>query len=243
MIRLAHLTDTHIDGTVDRHGRLARCLREAIGRGAQHLLLTGDLTSHGRENEMRELAGLLEGWPKTATVIGGNHDGPEFAWHLSGLLRRFLPASTPGRPFFVGEVAIVPIVTYFENRALVFRALGNVGRQQFSGLADFVSRARHPVVVAMHHGPQLDPLRAFAGLVDRHRIQGLLQANPHVSVCCGHDHRVLDVGQVHVAASCATHPDPLRIYEVGVGRFESVHCSSCEGSYFGESVCPLPERT
>jgi 3',5'-cyclic AMP phosphodiesterase CpdA len=242
MLRLAHLTDTHIDGTTDRRDRLVRALGEAGTRGAQHLLLTGDLTAHGRSDEMQELSWILNRWPRTATVVGGNHDGPEFAWHLSGTLNRFVATSTPGRAFVLGDVTVVPVATYFENRAILFRALGSVGREQFSVLENIASSTQQPVVVAMHHGPQLDPLRAFAGLIDRHRIDGLLRANPHVSVCCGHDHRVLDAGQVHVAASCATHPDPLRIYDVSPGRFDSVHCSSCEGSYFGEAVCPLPEH-
>jgi 3',5'-cyclic-AMP phosphodiesterase len=239
MTRLAHLTDTHIDGGIDRSVRLARGLAEATASGAEHLLLTGDLTAHGREHEVRELARVLSHWQAPATVVGGNHDGFGFERHLSGLLGRFSMTSTPGVPYFVSGLTIVPLGTYFHRRALTFRALGAIGREQFSSLERAVALARGPVVVAMHHGPQLDPLRAFAGLVDRHRITRLLRANPHVSVCCGHDHRVLDVGQVHVAASCASHPDPLRVYDVGMGRFESVYRSPCEGSYFGEAACPV----
>jgi Icc protein len=232
---IGHLTDTHIDGSADRSRRLARALGETLSRNAQYLLLTGDLTAHGHPDEVRELARLLAGFPIGATIVGGNHDGDNFQYLADQYLRRF----SGSVPVTVGDVKIVPVHTYFARRAFAFRALGSIGRDQFAALEHVVSTTHGPVVVAMHHGPQIDPLKAFAGLVDRHRIEGLLRSNPRVSVCCGHDHRVIDIGQVHVAASCATHPDPLRIYDVGVGRFESVYRSACEGSYFGDAVCPV----
>jgi hypothetical protein len=133
---------------------------------------------------------------------------------------------------------VVPVSTYYPRRALLFRALGSLGRMQMAHLDRVVASTRRPVILAMHHPPHRD--HTFAGLVDRYRVEGLLAANPHVFVCCGHDHRVLDVGRVFVAASCATHPDPLRIYDVGGGIFEPTRRSSCEGSYFGQAVCPLP---
>lgn len=236
-MRFAHLTDPHMNGTADRRHRLGRALDEAVTRGAKHLLLTGDLTDSGQEYQFRDLAWVLGRWPLTATIVGGNHDGAGFAQALSGCLGRFLVSSTT--PLSVGGVTVVPVSTYYANRALLFRALGIIGRDQFAALEHAISTTRGPVVVAMHHGPQVDPLKVFAGLVDRHRIDGLLRSNPQVAVCCGHDHRVLDVGQVHVAASCATHPDPLRIYDVSIGRFDSVYRSACEGSYFGDAVCPV----
>jgi 3',5'-cyclic-AMP phosphodiesterase len=236
-MRFAHLTDVHMNGTADRRQRLGRALDDAMASGAKHLLLTGDLTDSGRPEQFQELAWALGRWHRTTTIVGGNHDGAGFESALSGCLGRF--ASTSVVPFIVGGVRVVPISTYYPRRALAFRALGSIGRDQFAALEQAVLATRGPVVVAMHHGPQIDPLKAFAGLVDRHRIEGLLRSNPQVSVCCGHDHRVIDIGQVHVAASCATHPDPLRVYDVGVGRFESVYRSECEGSYFGDAVCPV----
>lgn len=239
-MRLAHLTDTHIDGSRDRADRFARALDAATASGAQHLLLTGDLTGHGRPAEWEGLARGLDRWPEGATVVSGNHDGPGFAQALAGSLRRF--AATSSAPVDLGAAVVVPVSTYYPRRALLFRALGNVGRAQMATLERVAVGTRKPVVLAMHHPPHRDPIHTFAGLLDRHRIERLLTANSHVFVCCGHDHRVLDVGRVFVAASCATHPDPLRIYDVAGGRLSPVYQSGCEGSYFGQASCPMPAR-
>jgi 3',5'-cyclic-AMP phosphodiesterase len=237
-LRIAHLTDPHMNGSHDRRSRFARALDQARERGAEHLLLTGDLTSVGSPSQFAELSGVLERWPHRATIVPGNHDGPHgLSAILRGALSRYARDSTPGVPVALGEAVVVPVTTYYPRRSWAFQALGSLGRAQLAAIDRVAHATRLPVLVAMHHGPQKDPLRMFAGLVDRHRMNALLARHGHVSVACGHDHRVMDVGRVRVAASCATHPDPLRIYEVGEGTLDASARSACQGSYLGESVC------
>jgi Icc protein len=241
MLILGHITDPHLNGTADRRDRLANALDEASRRNVGHLLLTGDLTANGAEAHMRELGSVLDDhWPGSATIVGGNHDGAGFNRHFMRYLGRFSSASTPGQPVIFNDAVVVPVDTYYPSRAFLFRALGNIGKAQLARLQAAVQSTQLPVVLAMHHGPQVDPLRHFAGLTDRHHLTRILGSYPNVSVCCGHDHRVLDSGSIHVAASCASHPDPLRVYAIQDSAFVSSYRSPCEGTYLGsEANCRL----
>ena len=235
MARLAHLTDLHLNGTPARAEKLARALIQAATLGANHLLLTGDLTAHGNPAHFVELARVLQGyWPHGATIVGGNHDGAFFkkAIAADGVLGRWSHTSVAGAAVQLNDLTIIPVDTYVPKRALIFRALGMVGNPQLDMVDRIVRDARRPVVIAMHHGPQAEPLRAFASLVDARRFAGLLARHPHVSVCCGHDHRVLDIGTIHVAAAVAHHPDPLRLYEVAAGRLKGIYTNGQPGYYF-----------
>jgi 3',5'-cyclic-AMP phosphodiesterase len=221
VIRIAHLSDTHLNGTADRRTRLIAGLSKAQGAGAKHLLLTGDLTTSGRPEEYYELARVLRThWVGSSTVIAGNHDSSQFD-------------SMFGAPSLIdlGDAFVMPLDTRYGKRALLFRALGRVGLEQLSSVERLASSTTKPVVVAMHHGPQSHPLQWLDGLVDRRRMLGLLESHPHMHVCCGHDHRNLDVGRIHVAGSAAHHPDPLRLYDVVEGRFFPSYRSIEPGKY------------
>jgi 3',5'-cyclic AMP phosphodiesterase CpdA len=234
MATLAHLTDLHLNGTASRREKFIGALQKAVTLGANHLLLTGDLTAHGNRDHFVELAGCLTHWPHGATIVGGNHDGDYFrvAIRSDGALGRFAHTSVAGVATQLDDLTILPVDTFVSRRALLFRALGMVGDDQISKIDRVCQDARRPVVIAMHHGPQAEPLRAFASLVDARRFAGLLARHPHVSVCCGHDHRIIDQGSVHVAAAVAHHPDPLRLYRVVNGVLQAIYTNGELGYYF-----------
>lgn len=89
------------------------------------------------------------------------------------------------------------------------------------------------MVVAMHHGPQLSMLQPLDGLTNRHAIEELTRDHPHVWLCCGHDHRHMDIGYGFAAASVAEHPDPLRMYEVSDGQLVPTYRSDVPGTALG----------
>src|ERR1700734_784824 len=90
MTRIAHLTDLHLNGSFDRRSKFESGLRQAVQRGATYLLLTGDLTAHGKAVHFTELAGCLEQyWPYGVTMVGGNHDGDGFHRDLGGCLEPY----------------------------------------------------------------------------------------------------------------------------------------------------------
>lgn len=232
-LRIAHLSDLHLNGSLERRGKLLRGLAQALEKKADHLLLTGDLTSKGRESQFEELAACLMGWPsERVTIVPGNHDegGAFDSAMLDGSLRRF--ARTSLIPVDLGAVRIVPIDTRYEKRAPIFKAVGNVGRAQLAGLAkEIFEIPRKPLLIAMHHGPQLHPLHVLDGLSDRAQVLRLMELRDDVHIACGHDHRVLDLGRIHVAASVAHHKDPLRMYTVADGKFQVGYKSEEMGYY------------
>lgn len=71
MIRVAAAGDLHFDR--NSHGRLSRHWSSLAGQ-ADLLLLAGDLTQFGREDEARVLAGELADCPAPVVAVLGNHD-------------------------------------------------------------------------------------------------------------------------------------------------------------------------
>lgn len=238
MTRIAHLTDMHLDGGYERRARLDKAIAHAAQLGSQHLLLTGDLTESGSLREFEDIADALHGWPTNAvTIVPGNHDGHPARWReaLNGPLQEFRLTSTPGMVTDVGDAVIVPVSTQIGSRAPLFWALGHVSAAQVRMLhaaADATAVRRKAMIVAMHHGPQLNLLQPLDGLTNRHAIGALVKKHPHVWLCCGHDHRALDLGHVFVAASVAGHDDPLRVYDVRGPQLAPVYKSGKSGSYF-----------
>jgi len=206
--RLAHLTDLHLDGSIKRRDKLRAGLAHANAWMADHLVLTGDLTSMGRDREYEELVGILsEEWPRSSTIVAGNHDGGMAQFH-----KFFLAPVT----IDFGDVVVMGLDTQYPGRALAFWALGRVNDRELEALENlaFHASAEKPLVVAMHHVPEaVSPLGLFDGMLGASRVRRAL-ARPHVSALCGHDHRIIDFGSVHTAASVAHHPDPLRVYDV-----------------------------
>jgi Icc protein len=238
MTRIAHLSDTHLDGSPNHNQRLRRALEHASLAHPDYLLITGDLTSSGKMAEFQELSDCLVGWHESrVTLIAGNHDGEPQNW-LRALrqtgLSRFAASSTPGSSIDLGDSVIAPVSSQASSRALLFRAQGAANTAQLAQARQLAQAyPARAVIIAMHHGPQWHPLQPFDGLSNRASVLQLLRENPNLWICCGHDHRALDLGQVFTAASAAEHPDPVRIYEVVGPRLVPTYRSALSGSCWG----------
>jgi 3',5'-cyclic AMP phosphodiesterase CpdA len=231
-ILIGHLSDLHLNGRADRRACFVRGLERARGMGVGHLVLTGDLTKSGKPEQFGELAGCLEGWRgEDVTIIPGNHDeGHAFDRALGGgVLKRFEAASkgVVSREGF----RILPLDTRFHGRALAFRAIGKIGTQQMGRVAEAVADRSAPLLIAQHHGPHFHWMNMLHGLTDRLGVLKLLESREDVHVLAGHDHVIQDLhgDRIHVAASVAHHPDPLRVYRFVGTRLEHVHRSTGGG--------------
>jgi 3',5'-cyclic AMP phosphodiesterase CpdA len=236
MTRIAHLADMHLNGSAERHARFAHALALAAQLGSDHMILTGDLTSAGRPGEFDELSWALRQWPsERVTIVPGNHDGGPDAWccALSGPLARFIRSSARGAATSLGDAVVVPINTQLPKPAPIFAGRGYVSIPQLARL-DRVAQASagRPVVVAAHHGPQIDPLQWLLGVTNSSQINYVLDRNDGIAWCCGHDHRLMDLGRVFVAPAVRSHPDPLRVYAVSGSRIVPIYRSGDTGSYF-----------
>lgn len=77
-MKLAHLSDLHLGVDGDDHARTAWLLEDALNRGAEHVVLAGDLLDHGNFEDLTALRSTLRRlhlWdPSRLTIVPGNHD-------------------------------------------------------------------------------------------------------------------------------------------------------------------------
>lgn len=184
-----------------RMQRAAASLHAARRAGADHLLITGDLTEDGVAEQFEVLAEVLHnsGWdPAHVTLTPGNHDGystpGSFARALEGPLRAFKPTSGAGAWTVLAGAVIVPVSTMIEGQWFT-QASGVVRGEDVLAVrrlaSDPISRGR-AVVVAQHHPPShhaLMPVEWFDGVKNAIAMRDLVLERTRVHVLHGHVHR------------------------------------------------------
>lgn len=222
--RIAHLSDVHLLDrrpaydfrcrfvsiqrpldAVARAKRFVDALRVALKSGAQHIVISGDLTEMGTPTEYEHLAELLdesEVEPDTVTLIPGNHDAytsPD-GWKraMAGPLAKFAPTSAaePGKVVDRGEIAFLPIdVTKYQT---VARSGGELTQATIDAVdARLGDRAlqNKAVVVVQHHPPFSNPHSPWHfidGLAGYARMLACLAKHPRVQLLHGHNHQITD---------------------------------------------------
>jgi 3',5'-cyclic AMP phosphodiesterase CpdA len=224
--------------------KLARALAAARQSGADHVVISGDLTEMGTEAQFAAFAEVLDASgiePENMTLVPGNHDaytsGSGWSRALEGPLAAYAKSSarTPGQAVERGGVVFFPLDTsVHQNVAFsggqltddAVRALAErIGDPAFRGKT---------VVIVMHHPPFLHSRSVWQyidGLRGAARLMDLLVKNPHVQLLHGHVHRTLDrliggLGKHRVFGAPATVDDAegrprVRLYDVTDGALES----------------------
>jgi 3',5'-cyclic AMP phosphodiesterase CpdA len=227
MTQVAHLSDLHLleDNHDERRGsarrrlayislgrpyaprarreRAAAALASARLSGADHLVLTGDLTEDGTAPQFTILAELLaaSGWaPQRVTLVPGNHDAYDgvTAWEqaLSGPLAAYRPTSTLGAPVRLAGLTLLPLSTALAQHYT--RSIGGFQAGALAGaatLAEETRRAGEALVLAMHHPPRrhpVAPMQWIDGFRDHAAATALLGAHDHLHVLHGHTHEATD---------------------------------------------------
>lgn len=230
MRRIAHLSDVHmlhrdprrssaryrlatrmvgVGRSLDpapRARNLARALAAARAAGADHVVVSGDLTELGDDAEFEHLAEVLHdaGLPgDSVTLVPGNHDAytDPTSWRraLAGPLRAFAAASAgdPAKVVERGDLALFPIDS---SR---FQSIARSGGEFSVEAARAIERRlrdpalRHQSIVVVLHHPPFAQSRAplwqwIDGLRGRAHIVDLLRRHPRLQVLHGHLHRVVD---------------------------------------------------
>jgi 3',5'-cyclic AMP phosphodiesterase CpdA len=271
MRRIAHLSDVHmldrdarrssaryrfatravsLGRPIDPSGRarkLARGLAAAKASGADHVVISGDLTELGAASEFDHLADVLAdaGLPDDAlTIVPGNHDAytTPGGWKkaLAGPLKRWAHGSAdePGKVVLRGDLALLPIDTSTYQSIAFSR--GVFSRDAASAVArrlgDRALRDK-TVVLVVHHPPFARESNALWSWIDALRggkqLLDLLMGHPRAQVLHGHLHRVVDriVGlgkntRARIFGAPAIVDDALerprvRLYDVRDGWLES----------------------
>jgi 3',5'-cyclic AMP phosphodiesterase CpdA len=270
--RIAHLSDVHtldprvrgraryrfstkfvsLGRPIDPRGRARKLLRglaAAKASGADHVVISGDLTEMGDPTEFEHFANILEEAampPDSVTLVPGNHDAytTPTAWQraLEGPLKRFAGASSgeAGKVVDRGALALLPIdTTFFQS---MVRAGGHFTREAAAAvnarLTDPALRDKC-VVLVMHHPPFQEHKNRVAewmvGLSGRMHVLDMLAHHPRLQLLHGHLHRVIDrvvvpgmdsskrpriFGAPAVVDDAEDLPR-VRLYDVHDGRLES----------------------
>jgi 3',5'-cyclic AMP phosphodiesterase CpdA len=273
MRRIAHLSDVHmldretrrssaryrlatravsLGRPIDARGRakkLSRALDTAKANGADHFVISGDVTELGDPKEFEHLACILHEAriPDGAlTIVPGNHDAytTPGGWKkaLEGPLAPWASASAdePGKVVVRGDVAILPIDTScyqsiaFSRGVFSREAAQAVERR----LSDYAMRDKTMVIV-VHHPPfekQTNPVWAWIdALSGGKQLIDILRGHPRAQLLHGHLHRVVDrivglgknaAARARIFGASATVDDTecarVRLYDVRDGWLEAI---------------------
>ncbi len=171
---IAQLTDSHIGGPTGGGERLSAAVAgiNELGRPADLVVLTGDNTQHGRDDEWEEIKSRLSVLHAPWVAINGNHDEGviETAGHRSmqaGPLRLVLMDTSSG---------------IFDRRDAKWLE------------AELSAYASEPTIIAMHHPPFDTGIWWMdgVGLDGAAHIEKIVRAHPQVlKIICGHVHRAI----------------------------------------------------
>jgi 3',5'-cyclic AMP phosphodiesterase CpdA len=230
-----------------RRRKLLRSLDTARRVGANHFVLSGDLTEVGAPGEFETLAETLHDSgiaPQQFTLVPGNHDvyssADAWRWALAGPLAAFAPTSAgePGKIVEVGGANLLPIDATFHQP--VTRSAGvitdDVVRTIESRAGDAKLSSR-PLVVVQHHPPfvrKTSALHWLDGLVGATRLMHALESFRHLFVLHGHLHSIVDraIGSgvariLGATAVCEDRDAPrVRLYDIRDGQLQSAGLAS-----------------
>jgi 3',5'-cyclic-AMP phosphodiesterase len=201
--RVATLSDLHLgathhfgvrddpDAKVPFPMRCARAaVREARAWGAEAIFFKGDLTQHGRRDELEQLAEILEEIDVPVGLLLGNHDhrasseGADVRASLADL----------GRPFDDVASLEVPGATVVLVDTTVPGREGGRLRHTHEHAVACAAAASGPTLVMLHHHlqpwpvPTAYPFGVPARAAGRF-LDDLQAANPAIFVTSGHSHR------------------------------------------------------
>lgn len=160
------------------------------------VLMTGDLTRDGTDEEYRALRALIAPLPMPVHLMPGNHDNRE---RLQGAFpdHAYLPVLTPSRPFlhYVLELELLRLVVL--DTVAPGKVSGELCPARLGWLARQLAQAPdHPTVIAMHHPPMAVGIRGMDALACDHHgvLPMLLRRHSQVgTIICGHLHRAMSV--------------------------------------------------
>jgi 3',5'-cyclic-AMP phosphodiesterase len=203
--RIAQLSDPHItSGPLG--GRPAAGLQLALARVMaldplpDCVVITGDLTDHGRPDEYAMVRDIIGDLPVPVHLALGNHDDRET------LLDAFAGGPLLGDSMEAHYAVEYPGATVVVlDSHLAGSPAGRLGSAQLDWLAEVLKRRPDtPAVLGVHHPPVPVGIEFLDGmrLLDGEALLDLVDDHPNVvRVMAGHVHRTVTAGLVTVAPS------------------------------------------
>jgi 3',5'-cyclic AMP phosphodiesterase CpdA len=188
---LVQLSDAHVrddDAQPERMfadaGRRVAAMDPAPGA----VLLSGDLTEHGRAHEYERVRELLAPLGMPVHVLGGNHDDRE-------AMRAAFPPAEAGDGDYRYATRCGPLRLVVADTTDPGRVEGRLGDERLAWIDARLGEDREtPTVLAMHHPPLLIGIPAWDAIglpaADHGALGEILAGHPHVMrVVAGHVHR------------------------------------------------------
>ena len=238
--RLAYVSLLRPKDPAWRRGRALAALSAARDSGADHVVVTGDVTEDGVDAQFEVLAEVLAESacpPSRVTLVPGNHDayahGDAWSRALEGPLRAYRATSTSGSAVVLGDAVLLPLST--ARTQPYARSAGWLDPEQLEQARAVAAGSSHrgrALVLVMHHAPverSFAPVQWARGLEQHAAIRAILERYDHVSVLHGHApadrDRALRPGgspRIHGAEAVVDGRSPLRLYDAQWGRLSPV---------------------
>lgn len=219
----------------ERMERVSNILDLAYHSGAEHVVITGDLTEDGMDLQFDVLANVLlssKFTPEQVTLVPGNHDGytssDAFELALFGPLYKFQGTSSFDSVTTLKDVTIVPISTVIKNQAFI-HSQGVISKDALIKIKKtIIGKPGEAIIVAQHHPPShhkaLFEFFGFDGVKNAMAMHEIIVENKNVNILHGHNHKKTTksyVGRQHAqvfsVSSMRDDALSLRVYEVTDG--------------------------
>jgi predicted phosphodiesterase len=178
--------------------RVPELIERVQSLGADHLLITGDLTTTALADEFHHartaLSGLLHD-PARVTIVPGNHDRYTLRAHRSRRFERYFGAFAPEEPYpWLRPIDDGTAILGLDPTRAGVSASGKLPHSQLTAASDLVEAADglRNLVIACHY-PVVAPPEYAARLARKPIVNSaalsawLRTIGPHI-YCCGHVH-------------------------------------------------------
>lgn len=176
--KFAILSDIHVTPGNANAGKLKEAIAEINASDVDAVLLTGDLTNEGSDEQLYHVKSILDGLSKPIYVIPGNHEN---TWSQSAC-KTFNDIWGSDRfVFTVGRLVVVGM----NCGPFMKMGDGHIKQEDLIWLDDTLKQVVKPGmrVLSLNHYPILDDLDNYSDYVE------VLKKYPVITHQCGHYHR------------------------------------------------------
>jgi len=192
-VRIAQISDLHVRRASAKDARqfdewLTQCIASVSAAGPDVVLVTGDLTESGHEEEYRRLRELMGALTAPHYLMPGNHDDPQALRNVfSDRPYLFENETHVSYAVDVDGVRIIALDSMKPGRAGGYLDVNRLAWLQLQlGL-----EAPRPVLLAMHHPPFAAGVwpMDWLGFTNVRDLEAMVRANPRVRrIVSGHVH-------------------------------------------------------
>ena len=178
VVRLAILSDVHVTPGNANEGKLREAVAEINATDVDAVMLTGDLTNEGSDEQLRNIKGILDDITRPFYIIPGNHENN---WSQSAC-KTFNDLWGSDRfVFTVGGLVVVGM----NCGPFMKMGDGHIKQEDLLWLDSTLTAMVKPgiQVLSVNHYPILDDLDNYRAYVD------ILKKYPVVTHQCGHYHQ------------------------------------------------------